>query len=148
MRFSVDMTQDEFGTPRYFVASAGGAWVSEAFDTYDLAHQHARWMERKGDGKTVDRLLSTVPVGTEFKLGFDAGRAYAGTYRKNNAGMWDQVAAPERPLVINMDAEHLGFCVGEPIIRAALWAAIEQARSLAIDDPDFQAAWDKTERSL
>lgn len=69
------------------------------------------WINRKIDGARVASLLSKMEIGTQFRLK-NVGRSYSATYRKNDLGLWDQVAAPERPLVSNMDADHLGFVVG------------------------------------
>lgn len=118
--FTVEHTQDEFGEDRYFVADSNGDWIGEPYPSYDLASEKARWHSRKAQAVNVEVFLNHFPVGTEFKLGAGAGRAYAGTYRKNAESTWDQVSAPEKPLVINMAAAHLGFCVGEDIIRKAI----------------------------
>ena len=83
------------------------------------AGQHEMWHGRKDEGEAVARLLDALPLGTEFTLA-NAGRAYTGTYRKNSAGLWDQVWAIETPLVLNFEAAHLGFCVGQKAIAGAV----------------------------
>ena len=73
---------------------------------------------RQQEGEKVARLLDKLPVGAEFKLA-GVSLAYCATYRKNAAHLWDQIAAPEAPLVTNFDPAHLGFCVGfEPVAAA------------------------------
>lgn len=43
MRYTVESTQDEFGTPRFFVLDEETAdWVSDPFDTYEQAAQEAQ----------------------------------------------------------------------------------------------------------
>ena len=85
-------------------------------DGIDAGH-HEIWHTQKAEGERVAALLSPLPVGTEFQL-THVQLAYLGLYRKNSAGLWDQVAAPESPLVRNMSADHLGFCVGEAAVVA------------------------------
>lgn len=84
-----------------------------------LHTQRAEWHVRKAEGEQVAALLYPLPTGTEFTLDLGAGRAYAGTYRKNHEGTWDQVRAPASPLVTRVDAAHLGFCVGLHVIDQA-----------------------------
>lgn len=38
-KYTIDKTQDEFGTDRYFVADENGDWVGDAHDTVDQAQQ-------------------------------------------------------------------------------------------------------------
>lgn len=108
--------------------------------------QEVEWLDRKQQGIRVDRMLYPLPAGTEFRLGpgptvsverlvggFLVGtagvtRAYVATYRKNDAGLWDQVQGTcEPPHVVNMSADHLGFVVGEKPIREALGMSVEVA---------------------
>ena len=72
---------------------------------------HQDWHRRKDEGDRTARYLDKLPLGTEFTLA-GVPRAYVGTYRKNSAGLWDQVWAVDSPLVTNFDPAHLGFCVG------------------------------------
>lgn len=81
--------------------------------------KYQRWLDQKAEGEAVAELLGALPIGTEFTLA-GAGRAYSATYRKNAEGLWDQVWAVERPYVLNMDAAHLGFCVGREAIAGAV----------------------------
>jgi hypothetical protein len=120
--YSVDETEDEFGQARFFVASPSADWVDGPYDTVEEASERCQWRNRKQEGSRVETLLSTKPVGFEFRLEGAVQRAYAGTWRKNADGLWDQVSAPDRPLVRNMDAAHLGFVVGERLVREALLA--------------------------
>lgn len=87
------------------------------FEDGIAAGQHEIWHNRKDEAARVAAVLDPLPVGTEFQL-THVGLAYLGRYRKNSEGLWDQIAAPEAPLVRNMDAEHLGFCVGEAAVIA------------------------------
>lgn len=117
--YTTDHAVDEFGVDRYFVAAPSGSWVDGPYDTVDQANDRAQWRNRKRAGERVASYLGTLPVGTEFTLEH-VSIAYVGTYRKNAEGTWDQVAAPLSPLVINMDAAHLGFVVGEEPVRKAI----------------------------
>jgi hypothetical protein len=84
---------------------------------------HLAWLQRKEQGREVAELLAPLPEGAEFTLGWEAGRAYRATYRKNAEGLWDQVRGTcEAPHVVNMDAAHLGFVVGVDTVLAALSA--------------------------
>lgn len=74
---------------------------------------------RKLEGERVAAMLAPLEEGYTFRLA-GAGSAYSATYRKNADGLWDQVSAPCSPLVRNMDAAHLGFCVGADAIATAV----------------------------
>jgi hypothetical protein len=80
-------------------------WEGESDDRVE-------WRIRKNEGEAVARMLEPLPEGAEFKLGWEAGRAYRALYRKNGEGSWDQVSDCESPRVTNMSADHLGFCAG------------------------------------
>lgn len=80
----------------------------------------ASWWAKKIEGKRVKALLDAKPIGTTFTLSHGVGSAYRATYEKTEIGHWDQVSSPVKPLVVNMEAEHLGFCVGYAAIVRAL----------------------------
>jgi hypothetical protein len=90
---------------------------------YDEMVDHRR---RKQDGAAVGAMLAMLTEGSTFELK-GTGRAYDATYRKNSVGSWDQVRAAESPLVVNMDAEHLGFCVGYDAVVKALSDSLVRA---------------------
>lgn len=47
-RYTVESTQDEYGTPRYFVMDEEtGDWVSDPFDTYEQAAEEAQERNEK-----------------------------------------------------------------------------------------------------
>lgn len=76
---------------------------------------------RQQEGEAVRALLDPLPVGFAFRLE-RVSLSYRATYRKNAEGLWDQESAPCAPLVRNMDAAHLGFCVGREAIAGAVGA--------------------------
>lgn len=105
----------EHGIKPLFTCDRCGRQFDDGID----AGWHEIWHAQKDAGEAVAALLAPLPVGAEFKL-HRVNRAYDATYRKNEDGSWDQVSAPEMPLVRNMDAAHLGFCVGLTAIVDAL----------------------------
>lgn len=117
--FTIDEAEDELGDVVYFVANDLGEWVDGPYPTRVGAKDRAEWMQRKAEGAAVKVLLDWRPVGFEFRLE-NVSFAYVATYRKNGSGLWDQVSAPSTPLVVNIEASHLGFVVGVDAIRKVL----------------------------
>ncbi len=89
------------------------------FDDGIDAGQHEIWHARKREGDRTAELLGALPTGSEFRL-TDCRAAYVAVYRKNEAGLFDQVAGAARPYVVNMDAAHIGFCVGYAAVASAV----------------------------
>jgi len=87
--------------------------------------EYERWLRMKADGEMVAERLSAedVAVGQELYLD-NVPRAYAGLWRKNADGTWNQLSAPDLPLIINCDPAHVGFCVGADAVGAALAGAM------------------------
>lgn len=90
-------------------------WVNDPQEQAD----HDDWHRRKDEGAQVALLLAPLATGSEFRIELTSS-AYRATYRKNADGLWDQVLAPYAPLVRDMDAAHLGFCVGYEVIAEAV----------------------------
>lgn len=74
------------------------------------------WINRKIDGARVSGLLDVLyDEGTVLKVS-NLSRAYCGRWQKNADGSWNQISAPDRPLILNMDSSHLGFVLGTALL--------------------------------
>lgn len=76
---------------------------------------------RRIDQAAGTELLDSLTIGTHFKLGREAGRAYRSEYVKNDQSMFDQIKGTcESPYVYNMSSSSLAFAVPFNLLKEAL----------------------------